>query len=209
MVSIVGASGSGKTHLVERLVPVLRERGLDVATVKHASHGFDLDTDGTDSDRHRRAGASSVMLVGPERIAVDTPAGPSLGVLVSRLLPAVDVVLAEGFGTEPGPKLLVHRRGIDRKPQLDSVDVLAAVTDEPLGFPREIHPDDVGAVASLVAERALPQLGPRLTIVVDDVVIPIDGFAEEVVARGLLGMVTTLKGVAAAPARVEISLTCR
>ena len=57
-----GESNSGKTTLIEKIIPELVRAGYRVATVKHAGHGFDLDTEGKDSWRHKRAGASSVVM---------------------------------------------------------------------------------------------------------------------------------------------------
>ena len=57
IISIVGKSDSGKTTLIEKLVPVLTKRGYRVATVKHDVHGFEVDREGKDSWRHKQAGA--------------------------------------------------------------------------------------------------------------------------------------------------------
>lgn len=99
VIAIVGHQGSGKTTLIERLIPAMKERGLSVSTVKHTHHHqIELDMPGKDSYRHRVAGASEVIVasdVGWARIAASsTPA--SLQVLLGQLRP-VDVVLVEGF----------------------------------------------------------------------------------------------------------------
>src|SRR6186997_2396531 len=66
----VGRSNSGKTTLIERVIPELVRAGYKVATVKHTGHGFDLDTEGKDSWRHKRAGASSVMVLSKGSMAM-------------------------------------------------------------------------------------------------------------------------------------------
>ena len=99
VVAIVGHQGSGKTTLIERLIPALKGRGLIVSTVKHTHHHpIELDTPGKDSHRHRTAGASEVIVAsdtGWARIAVSSEPA-SLSILLGQLRP-VDVVLVEGF----------------------------------------------------------------------------------------------------------------
>ena len=70
IVSFVGRSNSGKTTLIERVIPELVRAGYKVATVKHAGHGFDLDTEGKDSWRHKQAGASSVVVLSKGSMAM-------------------------------------------------------------------------------------------------------------------------------------------
>jgi molybdopterin-guanine dinucleotide biosynthesis protein B len=97
--AIVGHQGSGKTTLIERLIPVARERGLAVSTIKHAHHhAIELDTPGKDSYRHRVAGAAEVIVAsdtGWARIAASA-APADLKFLLGQLRP-VDLVLVEGF----------------------------------------------------------------------------------------------------------------
>ncbi|OGQ40569.1 MAG: molybdopterin-guanine dinucleotide biosynthesis protein B, partial [Deltaproteobacteria bacterium RIFCSPLOWO2_01_FULL_42_9] len=70
MVSIVGKSGSGKTTLLEKVVAELTKRGYRVGTIKHDVHGFEIDHEGKDSWRHKMAGAKTVVLSSPDRVAV-------------------------------------------------------------------------------------------------------------------------------------------
>ena len=99
VVAIVGRQGSGKTTLIERLIPALQARGLSVSTIKHTHHhDIELDVPGKDSHRHRLAGASEVIVAsdtGWARIAASTEPA-SLPDLLGQLRP-VDVVLVEGF----------------------------------------------------------------------------------------------------------------
>ena len=99
VVGIVGRKGSGKTTLIERLIPALQARNLSVSTIKHTHHhDIELDVPGKDSHRHRLAGASEVIVAsdrGWARIAASTEPA-SLQILLGQLRP-VDVVLVEGF----------------------------------------------------------------------------------------------------------------
>ncbi len=87
LIGIVGWKNSGKTTLVTRLVSELTSRGLDVATIKHAHHAFQIDDGDTDSARHRRAGAGQVAVVSQARWAVvrelRTEPEPSLEQIIS------------------------------------------------------------------------------------------------------------------------------
>ena len=116
-VGIVGRSGSGKTTLIERLLPLLRARGLAVSTVKRTHHSVDLDPPGKDSRRHRDAGAEEVLLVSDRRWALlrETPDPPPLHALLARLAP-VDLVLVEGYGDAPGPRLELVRAALADRP---------------------------------------------------------------------------------------------
>lgn len=99
VVAIVGHQGSGKTTLIERLIPALKARSLSVSTIKHAHHHpIELDTPGKDSYRHRAAGAAEVIVAsdtGWARIAASADPA-SLPILLGQLRP-VDIVLVEGF----------------------------------------------------------------------------------------------------------------
>ncbi|MGU3574940.1 molybdopterin-guanine dinucleotide biosynthesis protein B [Brucellaceae bacterium C25G] len=110
---ITGWKNSGKTTMTERLVRELTNRGWRIATIKHAHHDFDIDIEGTDSWRHRKAGASEVAVVSSRRFAIihenNEEAEPSMAEILQRLEPA-DLVLVEGYKQGDHPKLEVIRR---------------------------------------------------------------------------------------------------
>ncbi len=133
VLGIVGWSGSGKTSLVRRLLHELVGRGISVSTIKHAHTGFDIDTPGKDSHVHREAGAREVVVSSVNRFALihenrDEPE-PRIDGLLARMAP-VDLVLIEGFKSEPHDKLEVHRPAVG-KPALypRDPDVIALATD--------------------------------------------------------------------------------
>ncbi len=135
VLGIVGWSGSGKTSLLEMLLPRLRARGLSVSTIKHAHHGFDMDRPGKDSYRHRQAGAQEVLVSTAARWALlHEVSGPEPGLpdLLARLAP-VDLVLVEGFKTHSFAKLEVHRPALG-KPPIWPVEagVVAVASDSPI-----------------------------------------------------------------------------
>ncbi|MDG1934962.1 MAG: molybdopterin-guanine dinucleotide biosynthesis protein B [Paracoccaceae bacterium] len=109
---VTGWKNSGKTGLMERLVADMTRRGLSVSTIKHAHHAFDVDHPGKDSHRHRVSGAREVLLASRKRFALmhEIVEGqePSLAYLLTKLSP-VDIVLIEGYKTDPHPKIEAHR----------------------------------------------------------------------------------------------------
>ena len=109
---IVGRKDAGKTTLTERLVAELTARGLRVSTMKRTHHALDLETPGTDTHRHRLAGASQVLLASDARVTVmeERAVPPSLTALLGRLAPC-DVVLAEGWKSGTHPRIEAWRGG--------------------------------------------------------------------------------------------------
>jgi molybdopterin-guanine dinucleotide biosynthesis protein B len=162
---IAGFKNAGKTTLTERLVAELTKRGYVVSTVKHAHHAFDIDHEGRDSHRHRKAGAREVAIVSRNRWALvhelrgeDEP--PFTAVL--EKLEACDLVLVEGYKREGHPKLEVRRAGLDH-PELagDDPTVVAiaadfAITDAPVPV---LDMNDIAAVADFIVAHV--KLGPR------------------------------------------------
>lgn len=120
IVCVIGKKKSGKTATAVGLVRELVARGHVVMTAKHG-HGFELDTVGTDSYRHRHdGGAHRVAVAGPGQMAVMGCWGPngepSLAELVANYLADADIVVAEGFKTAPFPKIEVYRRAAHEHP---------------------------------------------------------------------------------------------
>ncbi len=147
VVGVAGWKNSGKTTLVAGLVAELVRRGFRVSTVKHSHHTLSAEAEGTDSARHRRAGASAVALLSPTRWAVlrdelgdelgDAPAivwhdgpEPPLAAVIAHLAPA-DIVIVEGFKGAPIPKIEVRGAGQGEGPPLAERDPLVfAVADD-------------------------------------------------------------------------------
>ena len=158
---VVGWKNAGKTGLMERLVAEIAGRGLRVSTVKHAHHGFDVDQPGTDSHRHRMAGASEVLLASRTRIALMAELRgapePTLAELLARLAPA-DLVLIEGFKRESHPKIEAHRAETGN-PLIAPGDatIRAVASDAPLELDRPVFDldDTRGIAAFILAELSL------------------------------------------------------
>ena len=161
---VTGLSDSGKTTLVCRLLPRLRARGLRVATVKHAHHGFDLLPEGHPAQAWRAAGARDIVLAASDRFAHLRETGddgePPLDWLLARMEPA-DLVLIEGYKRGGHDKIEV-RRGAGDEPLLAAADptVVAIASDRPVPAAASLGRavpvfdiDDVAAIASFVVSH--------------------------------------------------------
>lgn len=153
---VTGWKNCGKTGLMERLVSEFTDRGLMVSTIKHAHHSTDVDQAGTDSHRHRMAGASEVILASTHRVAIMQELRgadePPLSELLARLLP-VDLVLVEGYKREPHPKIEAHRKAA-QQPLIAPGDpsIRALASDSPLEIDRPVFDlDDTAAIADFIA----------------------------------------------------------
>lgn len=139
-VHIVGRQGHGKTTLMIRLVQELTRRGYRVGTIKHTRHTHDLDRPGSDSYRHRQAGAAPAAIITGDLIGVFLPlASDDDG--YDRLAPLYtdcDLLLIEGDLDGPGPKIEVWRAAIGT-PCLatERTDIALVATNDalPAGIP--------------------------------------------------------------------------
>src|SRR3979490_1906017 len=109
---LAGWSGAGKTTRPTRIIPHFLGEGLRVSVIKHAHHSFDVDVPGKDSWVHRQSGAAEVLVSSGQRFALmhelRGAAEPRLPELLAKMSP-VDLVIVEGFKTEPHRKIEVHR----------------------------------------------------------------------------------------------------
>ena len=157
---ITGWKNAGKTTLTERLVAEFVRRGWRIATIKHAHHAVDIDQPGTDSWRHRAAGASEVALVGGRRYALmREQAEPTLAEVLPRLAPA-DLVLIEGFKGDPHPKIEV-RADNTRPMDVAAHNIVAIAADQrpPAGTLPWFARNDVAAIADFIAAYSSPPRG--------------------------------------------------
>jgi len=137
-VSFVAKSGTGKTTLLEKVIVELKGRGFRIGVVKHDAHRFDIDHPGKDSYRLTAAGADTMLICSPDKLALvkrhSVP--PPIEELLATYFGDVDLVVTEGFKKSGLPKIEVHRA--ERSPTLlcrgDEHDpsLVAVVSDEPL-----------------------------------------------------------------------------
>lgn len=161
ILGITGWKNSGKTTLTERLVTELVQRGWKVSTVKHAHHDFDIDKQGTDSFRHRAAGAAEVAIVSANRWALmhELRGGgePALDAILARMSPC-DIVLVEGYKREAHKKIETRRLGAKDATPLSATDphIVAVAADHPVSGENVpvFDLDDIAAIADF-AEKTM------------------------------------------------------
>ena len=161
-IGFIGYSNSGKTTLIEKLIPLLTARGLRVSAVKNAHHGFDMDRPGKDSYRYREAGASQVLIATLQRWALltETPDAPEpLEALLAHLAPC-DLVLVEGFKSEGQvPRIEVRRKEVREAPIFPGdANVVAVAADYEVDGVREsgrtlLDLNDPAKIAAFIVDR--------------------------------------------------------
>ncbi|HQK89719.1 MAG TPA: molybdopterin-guanine dinucleotide biosynthesis protein B [Smithellaceae bacterium] len=117
IVSIVGKSNSGKTTLLEKIIADLVHRGYRVATIKHNRHGFNIDHEGKDSYRHKKAGAHTTVVSSPHQLALvqDVDHDHSFEEIREKFISGADIILTEGFKVNDYPKIEVFRSELKRE----------------------------------------------------------------------------------------------
>jgi molybdopterin-guanine dinucleotide biosynthesis protein B len=137
-------SGTGKTTLLTRLIPILREKGLRIAMIKHAHHHFDVDKPGKDSYELRKAGASQMLICSSRRFALMTDLEeerePELADYLDRLdSDKADLVLVEGFKNVAFPKIELNRPELGKDLIFPTdKNIIAIATDNPKGIETEL-----------------------------------------------------------------------
>ncbi|MDH5635444.1 MAG: molybdopterin-guanine dinucleotide biosynthesis protein B [Candidatus Bathyarchaeota archaeon] len=217
IVAVVGSKKSGKTTAVETLVRGLTKKGYKVATVKHIPEtDFTIDTKGKDTWRHAKAGARTVISVAPNELTVirkvDTTKY-SLEQLVTECEDDVEIIILEGFKKLIGQNLTV--------PKI----VAVKTTDEVLEASGHYEPilTLVGPVPTEAAKLKIPYVDvlkepeklvglvdqeaavlverkrkheEKLKIQIDERVLPLNLFVQKIMRNTILGMISTLKGIA-------------
>jgi molybdopterin-guanine dinucleotide biosynthesis adapter protein len=160
VIGVAGWSGAGKTTLISRVIPYLRDQGLRISVIKHAHHDFDVDVPGKDSWVHRQSGAEEVLVSSANRWALmhelRGAAEPSLPGLLRKISP-VDLVVIEGFKSEPHRKIEVHRKANGKPPLFPGDPAIAGIaTDAAVETALPVaHLDDIPAVAAMMRTYAI------------------------------------------------------
>jgi molybdopterin-guanine dinucleotide biosynthesis adapter protein len=158
VVSIVGKSDSGKTTLLCGLIPELKSRGYKVATIKHDIHGFDIDKPGKDTWKHAQAGADTVVISSPWKVALIEKVDVELTMdeVIAKISNA-DIILTEGYKRNNKPKIEIFRAAVHEAPLCTKEDNMLAVASDvrpDLGVP-VYDTDDYQGMADLIERTFL------------------------------------------------------
>jgi len=160
--SFVAKSGTGKTTLLEKVIACLKERGYRVGAVKHDAHSFNIDHPGKDSYRLAAAGADTMLVASPEKLALIKrhAVAPPVEELLATYFSDVDIVLTEGFKRSSLPKIELHRQ--ERSPTLlcrgeeHDPTLLAVASDTALELDVPLLDlNDAAQVADFIEEKFL------------------------------------------------------
>jgi len=207
--AFVGNSNTGKTRLIARLVPVLKQRGFSVAVIKHCAHGFELDSAGKDSWNFAESGAESVAMVSPDRVAIvrsieDQPQPESIAV---KHFEMPDIVLVEGFRGDKGiRKIEVLKKDIAEKIESTPTELFAVIADFDLDTDKPVfHPDQIDQIADQIQASVVKQKS-SLALHIDGESIPMNDFVQNILTNVIMGLIGSLDGIKENPKHIAISL---
>ena len=206
ILSIVGRRNSGKTTLMEKLIPELKSRGYRVGTLKHDVHGFDMDREGKDTWRHAQAGAEAVGILSPKKCAIikGLRQPMSLNRMVREHFSGVDIVLTEGFKGEDKPKIEVFRSEVCDSLLCKPEELFALVSDAPHDVPVPTFAlDDVVGLADLIIATHLSEPASTapfyevdgMTLKINGKAVSLTPFVQQFMIGALAGMVGVLRDV--------------
>lgn len=210
IISIVGKSDSGKTTLIEKLVPELTRRGYRVATIKHDVHGFEVDQEGKDSWRHKQAGAHTVVISSPSKVALirDVEKDLTLDEIREKFIQDVDLILSEGYKKDVQPKIEVFRKEKHKKllcAKKDNLVVIVSNQKLRVAVPC-FDLEDMKGLADFIEKEFLKSKKEKeISLRVDGRPIPMTPFVRDFLAGTVRGMLSALKGCEL-PERIEIRI---
>lgn len=218
IICVIGEQDSGKTTLIERLTGEFVRRGFKVSTIKHTSHSFELDREGSDSYRHMKAGADRVALSCATQFALMEKriSEKALDDIAFLLESGADIILAEGYKGLNRPKIKMVAKHAKLKKDskgthtLTKEENIIATVGKGLsiqeGIP-DFNIDEAGAIADFLEERFMKKKAEDslVQLKVNGKDIRIKGFIQDILAKAILGMVSTLRG-AENPKEIDIKI---
>ena len=196
VIIIAGTRKSGKTTLIEKLIPYFRQKGYRIATIKHDVHGFEIDIPGKDTFRHREAGSSLTIISSPDKVALVEMRDKELDFeeILERFVEGVDLVIAEGYKSQPYPKVEVYNgEELLLKDDENLVAVVGAV--DGVGVP-VFTMEEVEKLAEYLDEKVIkPYQKQNLWLFINDRYVPLKDFIRTMFTEIVRGMMKALKKV--------------
>ena len=161
-------SGTGKTTLLCKLIPLLKAKGIRIGVVKHAHHNIDIDHPKKDSYELRQSGATKIVVASRNRTAIiiehtENNIEPTLESALNNIhTKGLDLVLVEGFKLADLPKIELHRMALN-KPYIYPNDnnIIAIALDHKLEdsrAPQQLDLNNPQEIADYVAKNMLALL---------------------------------------------------
>jgi molybdopterin-guanine dinucleotide biosynthesis adapter protein len=153
LLSIIGRSGSGKTHLISRLIPFFVSKGLKVGSIKHTHHQAEFDKEGKDSWKHKKAGSAQVLLMTDDQMAIytDVQQKKTLREIVDQWFQGFDIVISEGFKNEAGLKVEVCRQSTQKTPLFIDPQYMINMIVSDFKIQSEVPVFDIDAIPKIYA----------------------------------------------------------
>lgn len=132
VLAVSGVKNSGKTTLITRLIPYFKKQGYCVAVIKHDGHDFEADVKGTDSFRHKEAGAYGTAVFSSHRVQIVKEQKDINEQELMDYFPEADIILLEGFKYSSYDKIEIVRGAVSKGPVCRPETVAAYVSDRKL-----------------------------------------------------------------------------
>ena len=216
LVAVVGSSESGKTTAIESIIKGLTKQGYTVASAKHIPElEFTIDTEGKDTWRQAKAGASTVLSVAPKELAVIKKVETkkyALEQIVSEIPDETDIIIIESFKSLVGqdmtiPKIVATKTDNEISEALERYKNIIAFIGH---IPEQKMETEIPFVDTLKEPEKLVELvnkkvavlverkrkrEEKITIQIDEQILPLGDFVQDIVRNSVLAMVSSLKGV--------------
>ena len=198
IITFIGWHDSGKTTLATQVVSRLKAFGYKVAVIKSSDEaGIVFDTPGTDTDKHRQAGADSILFVAPDQMVLQTKSNNlSLTKLAHRYFSDVDIVIGEGFKEAGGVSKIEVIRDPNQLLRNEVHGVLAVATDLEVPGNTVFRLDESEKIADFIRKRFLEngeKTQDRVSLLINGVKVPLKGFVQDALAGTVAGFVKSLK----------------
>ncbi len=161
VVSIISKKKSGKTTFIVKMIQELKKRVYQIGTLKHDTHGFDIDHEGKDTYKHKQAGSDTVAISSPWKVSIikDVSEEMTLDQIVKSYFMDVDIVITEGYKNANKPQVEIFRSSAHQFPIYQKGDLhplIAMVSDTKIDMDVPVYNiNDVKGVVDLIVKQLL------------------------------------------------------